>query len=61
MRHNFIVFNFLGIWSWIKNTMNNDLKQQLKNATDTVLTTLDPGMEGYLSKYLLLSFLTNRD
>lgn len=44
-----------GIWQWIKNTVNKDwsegaqnFKKQIKNATDSVLTTLDPGMEEYL-------------
>lgn len=59
----FTVFIFFqGIWQWIKNTVNKDwsegaqnFKKQIKNATDSVLTTLDPGMEEYLSKLSLFT------
>lgn len=50
------MFLIQGIWQWIKNAVNKDwsqvedIKRQIKHAADSVLTTLDPGMEEYLSK-----------
>lgn len=48
------------MWQWLKNTVVNKewsegaetIKKQIKNAADSVLTTLDPGMEEFLSMYL---------
>jgi len=54
------VRNEQGMWQWLKNTVVNKewsegaetIKKQIKNAADSVLTTLDPGMEEFLKPVL---------
>ncbi|XP_065059855.1 protein PRRC1-like isoform X2 [Rhopilema esculentum] len=52
-----------GFWEWVKNQpwgeeaqrLGKQILQKTKNATDTVLTTLDPGMEEYLNPVVHLA------